>query len=282
MRGFLKLKRTRPGWATLPQMMRFSVSTWNVLKMLGMWEGARPHNFMFMVMTSEAHSFDCDVDNKPSKKPMIIVPFSSKQSEWRNLEGFDIHNKDRRGRFRRYRMNDPDFHPLTYAHTMEEYILHPEAKSLSPDGKPCTAQTHGLLQRAHITAGGIRYIDKETSCMWAQGDDLSVISDDDEIGFRMIEYGRSRKVVLPDSLKREIQEDKLQRELRRQGIGQHTIEKALRGHVRARTFRKIVEVINAYRWGCFANYDQISSFRVADAVAIKTRRRVRCCSRSYN
>jgi hypothetical protein len=202
---------------------------------------------MFMVMTSEKFSFDLDYDNKPNKKPMVIVPFSSKQGEWHNLEGFDIHNKGRNGRFRRYRMNDPDFHPLTYAHMVEEYIRHPEAKSLGPDGLPCTAETRGLLQRARITAGQIRYIDKETSSMWAEGDDLSVISDEDEIGFRVIEYGRSRKVVLPDSLKREIQEAKLQRELRRRGIGQHTIEKALRGHVRAKTLRKILEAIDACR-----------------------------------
>jgi len=68
VRGFLGLPRELPAWASLPQMMRFSVSTWNVLKMLGMWESARPQNFMFMVMTSEAFSFDFDFDNKPSKK----------------------------------------------------------------------------------------------------------------------------------------------------------------------------------------------------------------------
>jgi hypothetical protein len=243
VRGFLRLKRAQPGWASLPQMMRFSVSTWNVLKMLGMWEGARPHNFMFMVMTSEKFSFDFDYDNKPDKKPMVIVPFSSKQNEWHNLEGFDIHNKDQRGRFRRYRMNDPDFHPLTYAHMMEEYIQHPEAKSLCPDGRPCTPETRGLLKRAQITVGQIRYIDKETNSMWAQGDDLSVISDDDEIEFRVVEYGKSRKVVLPDCLKREIEEIGL-RELRRRGIGQHTIEKALHAQVRANTYRKIVAAID--------------------------------------
>jgi hypothetical protein len=247
VRGFLGLGRTRPAWAPLPQMMRFSVSTWNVLKMLGMWEGARPHNFMFMVMTSEKFSFDFDFDGKPEKKPMVIVPFSSKQCAWRNLEGFDIHNRDRPGRFRRYRMNDPNFHPLTYAHMVEEYVRHPEAKSLGPGGVPCTAETRGLLSRARIFTGEIRYIDKETSCMWAEGDDLSMISDDDEIGFRIVEYGKSRKVVLADSLKREIQEAKLQRELRRRGIGQHTVEKALRGHVRAKTFRRILEAIDAYR-----------------------------------
>jgi hypothetical protein len=130
---------------------------------------------------------------------------------------------------------------------IEEYIRHPEAKSVGPDGNPCTAETSGLLNRAHITAGRIRYIDKETSSMWEQSDELSVITDDDEAGFRVVEYGRNRKVVLPDSLKREIEKGKLQRKLRRRGIGQHTIEKALHGQVRAKTFRKILEAIDAYR-----------------------------------
>jgi hypothetical protein len=143
-------------------------------------------------------------------------------------------------------MNDPDFHPLTYAHMMEEYIRHPEAKSLGPDGKHCTAETRGLLQRARITAGMIRYIDKETSSMWMQGDDLSVVAGHDETGFRVIEYGKSRKIVLPNSSKREIKQIKL-RELMRRGIGQHTIENALHTHVRVNTYRKIVAVIEEYK-----------------------------------
>jgi hypothetical protein len=247
VRGFIGLERNLPGWASLPQMMRFSVSTWNVLKMLGMWDGVRPHNFMFMVMTSPKLSFDVDFENKPDNKPMVIVPFSSRQEEWSKLDGIDIHNKNRRGRHRRYRLDDPGFHPLTYGHMIQEYIRHPEVKSLGPDGTPCTAETRGLLQRAHITAGRIRYIDKETSSMWAQGDDLSVVTDNDEAGFRVVEYGKSRKVVLPDSLKREIQGTKLQRELRRRGIGQHTIEKALHAHVRVNTYRKIVSAIDECR-----------------------------------
>lgn len=246
VRGFLGLKRTRPAWASLPQMMRFSVSTWNVLKMLGMWEDVRPHNFMFLVMTSPMFSFDVDFENKPDNKPMVIVPFSSKQDEWSKLEGIDIHNKNRRGKYRRYRLDDPDFHPFTYGHMIEEYIRHPEAKSLGPDGKPCTAETRGLLQRAHITAGKIRYIDKETSSMWAHGDDLSVVTDHDETGFRVIEYGKRRKVTLSDSVKHEMKAMGL-RESRRRGIGQHTIEKALHTCVRVNTYRKIVAAIAEYR-----------------------------------
>jgi len=176
---------------------------------------------------------------------MVIVPFSSKQSEWHNLEGFDVHNKDKRGQYRRYRMNDPDFHPLTYAHMIEEFTRHPEAKSLGPDGEPCSADTHGLLQRAHITAGMIRYIDKETSSIWAQGDDLSVITDDDEVGFRVVEYGRTRKVTVPDPVKDEMREMGL-RQLRRRGIGQHTIERALHSQVRVSTYKEILAALDEY------------------------------------
>ena len=82
--------------------------------------------------------------------------------------------------------------------------------------------------------------------MWSQGDDLSVITDNDETGFRVIEYGKSRNVMLPDSLKREIEEIKLH-ELRRRGIVQHTIEKALHSRVRVNTYRKIVVAIEEYK-----------------------------------
>jgi len=74
-----------------------------------------------------------------------------------------------------------------------------------------------------------------------------VITDNDEVGFRVVEYGRNRKVVLPDSLKREIEETRLQRELRRRGIGQHTIERALHGHVRMNTYKKIGAAIDDYK-----------------------------------
>jgi hypothetical protein len=144
-------------------------------------------------------------------------------------------------------MNDPAFRPFTFAHIIEEYIRHPEAKSLGPDGKTCTAETRGLLQRAHITAGRIRYIDKETSSMWSQGDDLSVLTDNEETGFRIIEYGKGRKVVVPNSVKREMREIVGLRELRRRGIGQHTIEKALDDKVRIQSYRKILAAIEGYK-----------------------------------
>ena len=34
---------------------------------------------------------------------------------------------------------------------LADYRVHPEAKSLGPDGHPCDKQTTGLLQRRHVT-----------------------------------------------------------------------------------------------------------------------------------
>lgn len=109
--------------------------------------------------------------------------------------------------------------------------------------------------------------------MWAEGDDLSVITDNDETGFRVVEYGKNRKVVLPDSLKSEIKETRLQRELRRRGIGQHTIEKALRGHVRAKTFRRILEAIDAYRKEQNRSEDSAAGRAISHRRSIRPHRR---------
>jgi len=67
--------------------------------------------------------------------------------------------------------------------------MHPEAKSLAPDGTPCTADTRGLLQRAHVIAGEIRYVGKETDRKWEEGDEISVLE------FAATEYGRKQRLT---------------------------------------------------------------------------------------
>ena len=114
-------------------------------------------------------------------------------------------------------------------------MARPARQKLADFSRQCTSQPEGFA------------ISTTKPPLCAQCDDLSVVPDNDEAGFRVVEYGRSRKVVLPDSLKHEIEGTKLQRELRRRGIGQHTIEKALHAHVRVNTYRKIVSAIEEYK-----------------------------------
>jgi len=82
--------------------------------------------------------------------------------------------------------------PSQFAHLVIQYQQHPEAKSLAPDGTACGAETNGLLQRAHVIAGEIRYIGKETDRKWEEEDEISVVE------FAATEYGRKGKVVASD------------------------------------------------------------------------------------
>jgi len=75
------------------------------------------------------------------------------------------------------------------------FIRHPESKSLAPDGMPCGADSQGLLKRAHVVAGEIRYVGKETGRKWEEGDDINVLE------FAATEYGRKRKVVASEDVK---------------------------------------------------------------------------------
>jgi hypothetical protein len=58
--------------------------------------------------------------------------------------------------------------------------------------------TIGLLKRAHIVAGDLRYIGKETDHKWGEGDDVSVLE------FKATEYGRSKMVVASEDVKKKI------------------------------------------------------------------------------
>jgi len=50
VRDALQLSRKTPDWLDAPQMMRLTITTCNVLEMLGEWEIARPYNFLFLPM----------------------------------------------------------------------------------------------------------------------------------------------------------------------------------------------------------------------------------------
>jgi len=105
-----------------------------------------------------------------------------------------------------------------------EYQEHPEAKSLAPDGTPCKADTSGLLKRAHIIAGEIRHVGKETDRKWEEGDDISVLE------FAAIEYGRSARVMASEEIRNKILEIGINKCARDSGFDRKNfIRKLIRG-----------------------------------------------------
>lgn len=115
------------------------------------------------------------------------------------------------------------------------YTKHPEAKSLAPDGSPCTCETRGLLQRSSVIATSRRYVGKETDRRWEQGEDLSLLE------FKAVEYQGSKQVVASDEIKEQILKTGIRKVERETGVSHHTIDRVLKGKsVRRKTLGKIV------------------------------------------
>ena len=79
---------------------------------------------------------------------------------------------------------------------LRKYLGKPEAKSLAPDGTPCTGTTRGLLQRARITASKLVPVGKETDRRWEQGEDPSMIDSD------IFVYEKRTRLVIADPAER--------------------------------------------------------------------------------
>jgi hypothetical protein len=244
IRGALKLKRRFPSWLDLPQMMRLSITTYNVLKMLGEWEIARPYNFLFLPMVDPTfgHAFY----RRKNDKVLLVVPFSSKQERWFGLKCVNIHTG------KKYRMMDctkeknPPHNvvfPSQFARLLIDYQEHPEAKSLAPDGGPCEADTNGLLQRTHVIAGEFRYVGKETDRKWEEGDDISVLE------FKTAEYGRARRVVASEEVKRDIRNIGINKCARESGFDRKNFVRKLdRGlPVKRKSYEEFVRWLQSYK-----------------------------------
>ena len=244
VRCALKLPKTPPSWLDVPQMMRLTITTYNVLEMLGEWRIARPYNFLLLPMVDPV--LGIAFHRQSNEKVLLVCAFSSKQEQWFDLECVNVHNG------KKYKMlncgeangNIPYnvVFPSQFAHLLIQYQQHPEAKSLAPDGTPCSADTRGLLKRAHVIAGEIRYVGKETDRKWEEGDEISLLE------FAATEYGRNGKVVATEKVKFAILVIGINKFARESGFDRkNVVRKLVRGlPVKRNTYDEVV------RWldGC--------------------------------
>jgi hypothetical protein len=245
VRGALKLPRKAPSWLEVPQMMRLTITTYNVLEMLGEWKIARPYNFLLLPMVDPVYGLA--FHRQSNEKVLLVCAFSSKQEEWFDLECVNLHDG------KKYKMlncnktngNIPYnvVFPLQFAHLLIQYQQHPEAKSLAPDGTACTADTQGLLQRARVIAGEIRYVGKESDRKWEEGDDPSVLE------FKVAEYGRKGTVVASEEVTTAIQNIGINKCARESGFDRKNfIRKLVRGMpVKRNSYQEFVRWLTSYK-----------------------------------
>jgi hypothetical protein len=243
VRGALKLKRDAPSWFNLPQMMRLTITTYNVLEMLGDWEIARPYNFLLLPMVDP--SFGYAFNRRANEKVLLVAAFSSKQKRWFGMKCVNIYTG------KKYKMVDctkeknPPHNvvfPSQFARLLIEYQEHPEAKSLAPDGTPIEAHTYGLLKRAHIIAGEFRYVGKETDRKWEEGDEISVLE------FKTTEYGQAKRVVASEEVKSDIKRISIKKCARESGFTRIFIRKLIHElPVKHNSYSEFVRWIQSYK-----------------------------------
>jgi hypothetical protein len=174
-------------WFSHPAMMRIGMTTpkvrvWKVIEekqvQLPYRKQFKPSNFFMSPIIDkvgdEKHSDGFPKGNK-NKDFLLITPFNQNSKNWYGPQYINVHNGKRVRLVPLARKRDCEASPQTLEHVFRMHQLHPESKSLGPDGKPCTSLTRGLLQRTRITAvGKPRTIGKETDRKWEQEEDPSI------------------------------------------------------------------------------------------------------------
>jgi hypothetical protein len=170
-----------------PAMMRVAMTTpkvqmWRTIdekqKDLPYRNRVKPSNFVVTPLI-DREGDDQHPDGFPKhvkrKDFMLIAPYSSKRPNFYKLRYINVHDGKSYALAPLNQKKDSDASPMTLEKVVRSHALHPEAKSVGPDGFPCTGFTRGLLQRARIIAEGPPIlIGKETDRRWEQDDDPSI------------------------------------------------------------------------------------------------------------
>jgi hypothetical protein len=166
---------TVPPWFGRPKMSRnATLSTPRLLRAFGAWNkdktvdrAVKPFNFLNRVFV--------DPDELPERLRglTLAAPYNDDPATWLDDEYFDL----RKPSGPSYRITTDRVDPEvgddgsgrvrveTYGDLVHLLPLHPESKSLGPDGRVCGRQTHGELSRRTVVLGPAVHVGKESTQM---------------------------------------------------------------------------------------------------------------------
>ena len=215
----------------LPAVMRVRITTPNVLKVLRKRnpEVAKPYNFVLSPILIQ-----------PSPDCTLVAPASKHPEEWLTREYTEIHSGEAVKLGSEY--NGKTLTPQTLSSVIWRHFLHPEDKSLSPDGQLCNAYTRGLLLRRPVAAiSPLIPIGKEIERRSQEGEDLSILNITGPIRYHQRQTLKTRPCV-PELVKRLNRFSLTQ--LERSGLTRDTIIRVRRGNrVHPSTCTKLVEIV---------------------------------------
>ena len=231
LRNELGMSSTEPAWLNRPAMMQIRMSTPHVLKRLN--KMSRPYSFVLCPLVDSVVGYPAGVVREQFT---LITPFTKNRSAWLNADYVNVYD----GNHHSLSLTQtPKFNkviPQTFGYILRLYTLHPESKSLAPDGTPCDAHTGGLLQRTHVIASQSRLVGKETDRKWDHGGDFSLLQ------FKPAQFDELGKMAKADAtLIERIVAVPTKALARKANVDRNTIRKMLRGlPVRRATNQRVV------------------------------------------
>jgi len=220
-------------FAGLPAIMRIRVTTPNVMAALRKHDrqAAKPYNFAQSPILID-----------PPPGCTLIAPSSKHPENWLSRPYIEIQRGKSLKLYDFYR--GKQLRPQTLAGVVWRHFLHPEAKSLGPDGKECDFYTRGLLQRRPIEAmRPFRFIGKEIERKAQEGEDISIVESTGPIRYEPRLTANTRAADPQIILRaKHYQKNQLRYE---SDVGQHALERFLGGkRVQPKTRARILEAIN--------------------------------------
>jgi len=200
----------------LPAVMRVRVTTPNVLRALRKRDpgAAKPYNFALSPILLQ-----------PSPDCTLFAPASKHPEEWLTREYTEIHSGEIVKLLGEYQ--GKVLLPQTLSSVIWRHYLHPEDKSLAPDGKPCDAYTRGLLMRRPIQAmTPFVFIGKEIERRAQEGEDFSLLENTGPITYHRHQTAKTRAADAGLILR--ARRYPLRQLMRESGASQHSTERFLR------------------------------------------------------
>jgi hypothetical protein len=216
----------------LPAVMRVRITTPNVLKVLRKRnpEVAKPYNFLLSPILIQ-----------PSADCTLVAPSSKHPEEWLTREYTEIYSGEAVKLGSEY--NGKTLTPQTLSSVIWRHFLHPEDKSLSPDGESCNAYTRGLLLRRPVSAiKPLIPIGKEIERRSQEGEDISVLDNAGPVRYSPRKTANTRPADAALIMRAKRFSKKLLR--RKSGASQHAVDRFLDGkRIHPATRKKLAQTV---------------------------------------
>jgi hypothetical protein len=156
-----------PHWLNFPALTRIALTTKEVARAFSDYnDGRPPHEQIrpFNFLLHAHHSFSSEPEGTKVKRFRLVAPYESNPERWLGLPWVDLSTGERHP-VTTVGIPSPEVVLLkTYREVLARYAIHPEPKSLDPDGRPCSRRSQpGLLRRRPITMLMVSLIGKESN-----------------------------------------------------------------------------------------------------------------------